>query len=111
MPRLKERDCTAKREESGRSRTANGSSNDSSMSLMLKELLRLNGGLFQSNSITTRYCMSIAHAMYGQCIYTKMGLLVNRKINLFQPRKRLMGNSGYLFRVSAAKGCRLPPVV
>ena len=49
MPRLKKRACTLNRGESGISRTANGSSNDSSISRWLKEP-RSNGGLFQSNS-------------------------------------------------------------
>src|SRR5438094_7114645 len=51
MPRLKNLACTVKRGESGRTRTANGSSNDSSISCSVKELSRLKGGLFQSNSI------------------------------------------------------------
>ena len=51
IPRLKNRACTENRGESGKSRIANGSSNDSSISCKVKELSRLKGGLFQSNSI------------------------------------------------------------
>src|SRR5207245_8252110 len=51
IPRLKNLACTVKRGESGRTRTANGSSKDSSISCSVKELSRLKGGLFQSNSI------------------------------------------------------------
>src|SRR5262245_22529147 len=52
MPRLKNRACAENRGESGSSRTANGSSNDSSISLSDKELVKSPGGLFQSNSIS-----------------------------------------------------------
>src|SRR6185503_4114973 len=54
-PRLKNRAWAANRGESGSRRIANGSSKDSSMSLMLMALFRLNGGLFQSKSILTCY--------------------------------------------------------
>src|ERR1041385_2176038 len=50
-PRLKNLVCTEKRGESGNNRIAKGSSNDSSISCKVKELSRLKGGLFQSNSI------------------------------------------------------------
>src|SRR6266496_4286884 len=50
-PRLKKRAWAEKRAESGKSRMAKASSNDSSISLMLIEVLRLKGGLFQSKSI------------------------------------------------------------
>ena len=53
-PRLKYRDCTANRPESGNNRTANGSSNDSSTSRGVKELFHSNGGFSQSNSIGRR---------------------------------------------------------
>src|SRR6185436_21012961 len=66
IPRFTKRDCTEKREELGIKRTANGSSNDSSMSLKEREALRLKGGLFQSKSILRK---SFVHAMYAQCIY------------------------------------------
>src|SRR4030095_9458578 len=52
-PRLKYRACVEKREESGSSLTAKGSSKDSSISLMSIERFRLNGGLFQSKSIAS----------------------------------------------------------
>src|SRR6516162_9837340 len=51
FPRLKNRVCTENLGLSGSSRTANGSSNDSSIPCRVKELSRLNGGLFQSNSM------------------------------------------------------------
>src|SRR5439155_20413456 len=51
IPRLKNLACTVNRGESGSTRTANGSSKDSSISCSVKELSRLKGGLFQSNSI------------------------------------------------------------
>src|SRR6266404_1814595 len=51
IPRLKNLAWTVNRGESGSTRTANGSSNDSSISCNVKELSRLKGGLFQSNSI------------------------------------------------------------
>src|SRR6516164_25867 len=50
-PRLKNLVWTENRGESGKSRIAKGSSNDSSISVNVKELSRLKGGLFQSNSI------------------------------------------------------------
>src|ERR1017187_833585 len=52
MPRLKNLACTEKRGESGSTRKAKGSSNDSSISRCVKELSRLKGKLFQSNSIS-----------------------------------------------------------
>ena len=51
IPRLKNRVWTENLGESGKTLTANGSSNDSSISCNVKELSRLKGGLFQSNSI------------------------------------------------------------
>src|ERR1041384_4508795 len=51
VPRLKNRALTENRGVSGNKRTANGSSNDSSISLCVKELFTSKGGLFQSNSI------------------------------------------------------------
>src|SRR5690349_9754319 len=51
MPKLKNRACTENRAESGNTRKANGSSNDSSISRCVKELSSSKGGLFQSNSI------------------------------------------------------------
>src|SRR6516225_398531 len=54
MPRLKNLACTENLGESGKSRTAKGSSNDSSISCNVKELSRLKGGLFQSNSIVVQ---------------------------------------------------------
>src|ERR1022692_229948 len=51
MPRLKNLAWTENRGESGSTRNAKGSSNDSSISRCVKELSRLKGVLFQSNSI------------------------------------------------------------
>src|SRR5580765_5629093 len=51
MPRLKNRAWTENLGESGSTFKAKGSSNDSSISCRVKELSRLKGGLFQSNSI------------------------------------------------------------
>src|SRR6185436_10142799 len=51
IPRLKKRVWTENRGESGSTRKAKGSSNDSSISRCVKELSRPKGGLFQSNSI------------------------------------------------------------
>src|ERR1700751_6342373 len=64
MPRLKNRAWTAKRGVSGSNRTAKGSSNDSSISCRVKELAKLKGGLFQSNSIRVQGFISPT-----QCIY------------------------------------------
>src|SRR6266480_4553702 len=50
-PRLKKRACTEKRDESGNSLIAKGSSKDSSTSRGVKELSHSKGVLFQSNSI------------------------------------------------------------
>src|SRR6516225_4039155 len=55
MPRLKNRAWVLKRGESGSSRSANGSSKDSSTSRCVKELSGLRGELFQSNSIKSRF--------------------------------------------------------
>src|SRR5215469_8660673 len=54
MPRLKYRAWAVKRGESGSSRSANGSSKDSSTSRCVKELSGLTGELVQSNSIKSR---------------------------------------------------------
>ena len=62
----------------GDKKKVNGSSNDSSTSLRLIEELRLNGGLFQSKSML---CISVVHALYGQCIYTWLASQAKR-INL-----------------------------
>src|SRR5580658_3352852 len=67
-PRLKKRAWTAKRGESGKSRTAKGSSNDSSMDCSVRELSMLKGKFVQSNSINA-VCKSIAHALCLHCIY------------------------------------------
>src|SRR6185312_2495879 len=55
MPKLKNRACAENRGESGNSRSANGSSKDSSTSRCVKELSEPSGELFQSNSIKSRY--------------------------------------------------------
>src|SRR5262245_38214650 len=65
MPRLKNRACTENLGESGSNRTANGSSNDSSISLGVKELFISTGVFFQSNSIAG----SIVYQTPMQCIY------------------------------------------
>src|SRR6185503_3993580 len=54
-PMLKYRAWAAKRDESGISRIAKGSSNDCSISEIEISCARLNGGLFQSKSIITLY--------------------------------------------------------
>src|SRR5690242_12998046 len=51
IPRLKNLVWAVNLGESGSNRIAKGSSNDSSISCRVKELSRLKGGLFQSNSI------------------------------------------------------------
>ena len=63
FPKLKNRACTENRDESGINLTANGSSNDSSISRCVKEPLKSKDGLFQSNSMAGVNCKSIAHAM------------------------------------------------
>src|SRR6266516_1327697 len=65
-PTLKKRAWAANRAESGNSRMANGSSNDSSISLMVIELFRLKGGLCQSNSIKRcKVYPSPIHCLYN----------------------------------------------
>src|SRR5690349_8467871 len=64
-PKLKNRAWVENRGESGSKRTAKGSSNDSSMSLMWIEAFRLNGGLLQSKSIATfKVYPSPIHCIY-----------------------------------------------
>ena len=65
MPRLKNLACTENRGVSGSNRTAKGSSNDSSISCRVKELSKLKGELFQSNSIRGLIVISTP----PQCIY------------------------------------------
>src|SRR2546426_9425707 len=72
-PRLKNLACTENRGESGNSRTANGSSNDSSISCSVKELSRLKGGLFQSNSMLLAG-MSIQRPCNVFTLYLHLGI-------------------------------------
>src|SRR6185437_16542714 len=65
MPKLKNRACAENRGESGNSRSANGSSKDSSTSRCVKELSGPRGELFQSNSIKSRF---VTHSPM-QCPY------------------------------------------
>src|SRR2546428_12111723 len=75
IPRLKNLACTENRGESGSSRTANGSSNDSSISCSVKELSRLKGGLFQSNSMLLAG-MSIQRPLNVFTLYLHIGVRV-----------------------------------
>src|SRR5690348_11817603 len=75
MPKLKKRAWAENRGESGNSRSANGSSKDSSTSRCVKELSGLRGELFQSNSIKSRYvihspmhCPYIVFTHAGDCL-------------------------------------------
>src|SRR5260370_33729005 len=80
MPRLKNRAWTENRGVSGISRTAKGSSNDSSISCRVKEPSTLKGGLFQSNSIFGFHCRLKAHSKYIQCIYARHSTLSTEKM-------------------------------
>src|SRR5258707_5203800 len=71
IPRLKNLVCTENRGESGSKRTAKASSNDSSISCSVKELSRLKGGLFQSNSIPAQLCIQSPCNVFT--LYLRMG--------------------------------------
>src|SRR5437870_12332748 len=73
IPRLKNLACTVNRGESGSTRTANGSSKDSSISCSVKELSRLKGGLFQSNSMLLAG-MSIQRPCNVFTLYLHLGI-------------------------------------
>src|SRR5256885_16379724 len=73
MPRLKNLACSENRVESGSNLTANGSSNDSSISCSVKELSRLKGGLFQSNSMLLAG-MSIQRPCNVFTLYLHLGI-------------------------------------
>src|SRR5262245_48993418 len=68
-PRLKNRFCAVNRAESGSNRTAKGSSNDSSISLIVIARLRLKGGLFQSKSMTFVILTCKVYPTPIHCIY------------------------------------------
>src|SRR5436190_4497065 len=71
IPKLKKRVCTENRGESGSTRKAKGSSNDSSISRCVKELSRLKGGLFQSNSIELTVNQTPMQCLYK--VFTQRG--------------------------------------
>ena len=70
MPRLKNRACTENRGESGKSRIANGSSNDSSISCKRQRAIQIEGRIIPIKLHSGSNCKCNAHAMYLHCIYT-----------------------------------------
>src|SRR5437867_3767048 len=81
IPRLKNRAWTENLGESGNTRTAKGSSNDSSISRRVKELSRLKGGLFQSNSIGAQLYVKRPCNVFT--LYLRMAVLFRQPIFSF----------------------------
>ena len=111
FPKLKYRAWAENREESGSNRTAKGSSNDSSISLGVKEPLSSKGGLYQSNSIQAgqlyikRPCNVTTMYLHNDRSFVKIfrwcvSLLANLRIRLFSVN---MANNGWHQHVTC--GC------